>query len=129
MTIDEIGLCECSPDNPLKILHSLLEPPEVAFIGISNWKLDASKMNRGISLCRPPNSTVDLLETAKSISEQVNGKVSTVLELYYGMLVEVYEKYLEELQKHKKEQANFHGLRDFYFTIKYLIKELKTIHL
>jgi hypothetical protein len=52
VVIDEIGLCELSPYNPLKVLHSLLEPneavDEVAFLGISNWSLDASKMNRGI---------------------------------------------------------------------------------
>jgi hypothetical protein len=45
-------LCEKSEHNPLKVLHSLLEPEneeeKVAFIGISNWALDASKMNRGI---------------------------------------------------------------------------------
>jgi hypothetical protein len=33
-------------------LHSLLEPEneedKVAFVGLSNWALDASKMNRGI---------------------------------------------------------------------------------
>jgi hypothetical protein len=27
VTIDEIGLAEISPNNPLKVLHSLLEPP------------------------------------------------------------------------------------------------------
>jgi hypothetical protein len=26
VVIDEIGLCELSPYNPLKVLHSLLEP-------------------------------------------------------------------------------------------------------
>lgn len=46
IVIDEIGLAELSPYNPLKVLHSRLEPPMVAFIGISNWTLDASKMNR-----------------------------------------------------------------------------------
>lgn len=50
--IDEIGLAELSPFNPLKILHSILEHPEVAVIGISNWALDASKMNRAIHICR-----------------------------------------------------------------------------
>ena len=49
--IDEIGLCEISPFNPLKVLHSYLEldiDDKISFVGISNWKLDASKMNRGI---------------------------------------------------------------------------------
>ena len=42
---DGLGLAEISPNNPLKVLHALLEPdvnePEkhVGFIGISNWRL------------------------------------------------------------------------------------------
>src|SRR4051812_14641386 len=38
--LDEIGLAEYSPNLPLKVLHKLLEEPEVAFVGISNWMLD-----------------------------------------------------------------------------------------
>ena len=65
--IDEIGLAEISPYNPLKVLHALLDHPKVAFIGISNWALDASKQNRGITLNKPELSIEDLIETAKSI--------------------------------------------------------------
>lgn len=43
VVFDEIGLAEISPHNPLKVMHSLLEPPRVATVGISNWSLDASK--------------------------------------------------------------------------------------
>ena len=48
---DEMGLAEHSPNNPLKVIHSELEydlnegAKKVAFVGISNWALDASKMN------------------------------------------------------------------------------------
>ena len=51
--MDEIGLAEKSSQNPLKILHSLLEPARVAFIGLSNWSLDAAKMNRAVHASRP----------------------------------------------------------------------------
>jgi len=46
IVFDEIGLAEISKNNPLKVLHALLEPeePKIAFVGISNWNLDASKM-------------------------------------------------------------------------------------
>ncbi len=37
MIFDEIGLAEISKYNPLKVLHSLLEEPQIAFVGISNW--------------------------------------------------------------------------------------------
>ena len=49
---DEMGLAEHSPNNPLKVIHAELEydlnegDKKVAFVGISNWSLDASKMNR-----------------------------------------------------------------------------------
>ncbi len=47
---DEIGLAEQSSHNPLKILHNYLEIENInfAFVGISNYRLDASKMNRAI---------------------------------------------------------------------------------
>lgn len=53
--IDEIGLAELSPYNPLKILHPKLEKKDkkYAFLGVSNWTLDLSKMNRVIYLARP----------------------------------------------------------------------------
>ncbi len=44
---DEMGLAEHSPNNPLKVIHSELEydlnegDKKVAFVGISNWALDA----------------------------------------------------------------------------------------
>jgi hypothetical protein len=56
----------------LKVLHSLLEPPQVAFVGISNWTLDASKMNRGMNLSRPDPDEEDLIESANSINDHIN---------------------------------------------------------
>lgn len=41
-----MGLAERSSNNPLKIMHYLLEKDvkdEVRFLGISNWRLIASK--------------------------------------------------------------------------------------
>ena len=65
--IDELGLAELSPHNPLKILHSKLEEPEIAVIGLSNWALDASKQNRALNLSRDNSSREDLIVTALSI--------------------------------------------------------------
>jgi E3 ubiquitin-protein ligase RNF213 len=69
VVFDEIGLAEISPHNPLKVMHSLLEPPRVATVGISNWSLDASKMNRVINLSRTEPSEEDLLQSAIEISK------------------------------------------------------------
>ena len=111
------------------MLHALLEPQHeeerVSFLGISNWALDASKMNRGISLCRPPNSKADLLETAQSIAEQLGHNPDThLLGTYFSTLVDIYFSYTRGLREYAESEQipvrNFHGLRDFYFTIKHI---------
>ncbi len=72
---DEIGLAELSKYNPLKVLHSLLEVEnrDIGFVGISNWRLDASKMNRALYLARPDPGENDLIFTAKCIYNQICG--------------------------------------------------------
>ena len=76
--IDEMGLAEHSSNNPLKVLHSELEYDlnegrnKIAFVGISNWKLDASKMNRGIYLSIPEPDEKDLKSTSITIAESYN---------------------------------------------------------
>lgn len=57
--------------NPLKVLHSRLEvnQTELAFIGISNWELDASKMARFLVVNRPVPDEADLIDTATKIFE------------------------------------------------------------
>ena len=70
---DEMGLAENSPNNPLKVIHAALEYDQnegynkVAFIGISNWVLDAAKMNRGISISIPEPDEEDNKETSLTI--------------------------------------------------------------
>ena len=134
--LDEIGLAEVSKYNPLKVLHSLLEPgdgafPDVAVVGISNWALDAAKMNRAIHLSRPEPDEEDLFETGKSLRESGSYKAGLGVSLtrsghqfrqdaYPGdtqlrCLATAYQKY----QEHQR-YANFHGLRDYYSLIKCL---------
>ncbi|XP_046860852.1 E3 ubiquitin-protein ligase rnf213-alpha-like [Xenia sp. Carnegie-2017] len=81
VVLDEIGLAEDSPLMPLKTLHSLLEDGtatsegsgktldhnRVGFIGLSNWALDPSKMNRGIMLSRGTPSKPELLNSARFV--------------------------------------------------------------
>lgn len=47
--LDEIGLADQSPFLPLKVLHKVLEDPQISVVGISNWKLDPAKMNRAVT--------------------------------------------------------------------------------
>ena len=70
---DQMELAEISPYNPLKIIHSELDgKQEVGFVGISNWALDASKMNRGIYLSVQEPDLNDLIFTAKAIANGID---------------------------------------------------------
>jgi len=122
---DEMGLAEISKNNPLKVIHSELEYDDnenkVAFIGISNWVLDASKMNRGIHLSIPEPTQNDLKETAKSIVESFQENYSD----FFGKLAISYYKYKEFLKNNYPEYSDFHGNRDFYHLIKTACKKLE----
>ena len=54
---DELGLAERANTNPLKALHSKLEykgkADGISFVGISNYTLDAVKINRTLKLSVP----------------------------------------------------------------------------
>ena len=82
---DELGLAEKSKKNPLKVLHSKLEnsdkqkeekeeKEEVSFVGISNYSLDAAKLNRALILSVPDldQKLNDLLDTTRSIIENIS---------------------------------------------------------
>jgi len=131
---DEMGLAEHSPNNPLKVIHSELEydqnegDKKVAFIGISNWVLDAAKMNRGISISIPEPDEEDNKETsltiAKSYDEIMTQKYKTLFE-NRGKAYFNYKNYLREKYNSDGKQ-DFHGNRDFYHLIKNLSKALIT---
>lgn len=126
IVFDEMGLAEISKNKPLKVLHSLLETDndEVAFIGLSNWRLDASKMNRGVFLARPDLDKQDLETTAEVIyksylEEQSNSidefsnnkKINLIKSVAFA-----YYSYKEKLKAYS--YSEFHGARDFYHLIK-----------
>ncbi|KAL3859950.1 hypothetical protein ACJMK2_010129 [Sinanodonta woodiana] len=141
--LDEIGLAEISRFNPLKVLHSLLEPegkqfPDVAVVGISNWALDAAKMNRAIHLSRPEMDVEELFLTGKSISKSLERNPAdsshellrtrprelkrVEIDKELKSLADSYMKYIE-----KQTFQNFHGLRDYYSLVKYIAKTLSEL--
>ncbi|CAF4873659.1 unnamed protein product, partial [Rotaria sp. Silwood1] len=73
IVFDEIGLAELSTHNPLKVLHSKLEIEtcKYGFVGISNWHLDAAKMNRALYLACPDPDKDELKLTAETISSSL----------------------------------------------------------
>ena len=94
---DEMGLAEISKNNPLKVIHSELEYDEnkdkVAFIGISNWPLDASKMNRGIHLSITESDEEDLILTALEIAKSYDIRLEQDYKEYYKNLALSYFEY------------------------------------
>ena len=63
LIIDEIGLAEIAPENPLKVLHNYLGLYEFNMLGISNNKLDMSKQNRTVCVSRPEMHLDDMVRT------------------------------------------------------------------
>ncbi|RIA81638.1 hypothetical protein C1645_547708 [Glomus cerebriforme] len=118
--LDEVGLAETSPFNPLKVLHSLLEPsypatgPTVSVIGISNWRLDNSKSSRALLVQRPQFDLDDLIDTAERL---LNTKV--IGPGQRGALEPLAKAY-SDYEKEGQALPNFHGLRDYYALVKRL---------
>ena len=163
MIFDEIGLAEIAPENPLKVLHPILDPPRdsessesaelqisTPFVGISNWKLDASKMNRVLFVARADMDPEDLLETcrcrlrsffeknekfckeakidldAKKGSNGVREGVIGVIDVFFMHISDAYYSFRKnECSEDKTIQPNFHGSRDFYSLIWDVVTNLK----
>ena len=136
LVFDELGLSEKSPTNCLKVLHSKLEMslnPEdkkIAFIGISNWGLDAAKMNRAIFLAIPDIGIDDIGLTVKAISMSYDPLIYERNEKTYQLLQYIYFRYKEGLKKLKEHKLidefveNYHGGRDLYHLVKIYSSEM-----
>jgi hypothetical protein len=129
---DEMGLAEYSPNNPLKVIHSKLEYDEiepnkkVAFVGISNWALDASKMNRGIHISISDQNQEDNIQTALAIADSYDQTLRIDYNQFFSNLALIYYQYKQYLKKYhgKDGKEDFHGNRDFYYFIKYASSKL-----
>ena len=127
---DEMGLAEHSPHNPLKVIHAELEydlnegSKKIAFVGISNWRLDASKMNRGLYLSIPKPDLEDLKHTAQTIAESYNKELAQEHKDLFETLAVTYHDYKEVLLKNYTKKEDFHGSRDFYHLIKNAMRSL-----
>ena len=124
---DEMGLAERSSNNPLKVMHYLLEKDSqdsVPFLGISNWRLDAAKINRALSLTITDYDIQDLEETAISIAEALDLELSNKYNDFFKTLARTYNLYIKFNQNSIKENKDFHGNRDFYNLVKTAMREL-----
>ena len=128
---DELGLAERSKSNPLKVLHSKLEytgkEEGISFVGISNYTLDAAKVNRALVLSVPDldQELEDLINTSQNIVESIeseaterklkNEKIFEIIsKTYFAYKQElkiikelvVYQNYLKEKYIQKNEKDN-----------------------
>ena len=122
---DEMGLAEESSENPLKVLHAELENEEnkIAFFGITNWTLDASKMNRGIRIFVQDPDEEDLLFTATEIAKSIDENIYKNNGELFKFLSKAYFEFKDE--KAKTDYKDFHGNRDFYNLIRNTMKYIK----
>jgi len=126
---DEIGLAESSVHNPLKVLHGHLEIEECqfGFVGLSNWRLDAAKMNRALYIaCLDPDDT-DLEETGKFLVE-INLKSHVKNRFDSNMIRNLSQAYVDLQKRMSKEYQleNYFGLRDYYSLIKGIVADDQT---
>ncbi len=123
---DEMGLAEHSPNNPLKVIHAELEydqnegDKKIAFVGISNWALDASKMNRGVFISIAEPDEEDIKETAVTIGRSYNEILADKFRYFFEELGYIYFEYKKYLKtNHNLDgKEDFHGNRDFYHLVK-----------
>ena len=103
---DELGLAERSEKNPLKVLHEKLEyagkDEGVSFVGISNYTLDAAKINRALVLSVPDldQNLDDLIETSNNIVESIYDRIKD--EKIFEIISTTYFLYKKELQTIKE---------------------------
>jgi hypothetical protein len=114
------------PNPPSQVLHYLLEDPDsdpIAVLGISNWALDHSKMNRALHVSRPDPSPAQLKKTAQAIVGRQDVSSHGTLE---NLIAAIVKSYLQVMQHGK--YGRFFGLRDFYSMCK-AIREQRSGHL
>ena len=103
---DELGLAERSESNPLKVLHSRLDyagkEDGVSFVGISNYTLDAAKVNRALVLSVPDldKNINEITETAKNIVQSISPNIKD--DGIFVILSNTYFAYKQQLQTIKE---------------------------
>ena len=132
--MDEMGLAEISYNNPLKVIHYELEKEKeedkVSFIGISNWSMDASKMNRVVYLIVQEPDEDDLIITAREIVRSYESYIKRKVNYYekfqnsFDTLSKAYYDFIEKKKKENNENSFFHGSRDFYSLIKTTMEDI-----
>ena len=137
--LDNLGFAEQSPHQPLKVLHKLLENPEIAFVGLSNWRLDSAKMNRVVLHRVADMGKKDLAQTVcdliddetnienkeedidlKFYKENENSTYRKKIENQLEPRIQDISDFYHSLNSNPVFEFDFHGHRDFYSFLNYL---------
>lgn len=110
--MDEAGLPEKSHES-LKVIHSFLDKPEVGFVGLSNYVLDAAKMNRAVNIFRPDASSHDVAELIKGCLSDNSTE--------FHVTTAFSEAYIQTMNDRSINQG-FFGLRDLINFCNYIRK-------
>lgn len=130
--LDEVSLAELSPHRPLKALHQPLETKMVAFAGLSNYELDAAKMNRVVIHRTPNHDRKSLLATAEQIldAQDAPWHLRPFLADVFARAIDVYE-YLQDSftlpVSGSSERIPFYGHRDIYGAVQFLCSHLQDL--
>ena len=148
LLLEEIGHADLSPYLPLKCLNRIIdngytlpsgEVVNVVLIGLSNYKMDSAKLNRGILIVRDQlnleekdftsktifESTATMILKARNTSVNANPqqklnelcKQQKMIASYYPQIKELTSLY-HEIAQASQSDGIFIGLRDFYGIIR-----------
>jgi hypothetical protein len=135
---EEMGRADTNENNPLKVMHPLLEPREAenleteteCFIGVSNTTLDASKMSRMLYVPRCEMDRDELIATLIDyrIDERIRSKCPYLLrdvsiEL---CLVDAYVDY-RAFEMKDDWHSSYYGPRDFYAMSKWINQNMEVL--
>ena len=103
----EMRLVEHSPNNPLKAIYSELEYEQnkykIAIVGISNWKLDVSKMDKDLYLSVPYPDNEDLIDSSTAFVRSVDSSLANNYNELFIALAKFYYGYIEKLKTSKSK--------------------------
>ncbi|CUI15319.1 Hypothetical protein, putative [Bodo saltans] len=138
LVLEEVGIAVGSKHNPLMVLHSLIDRGvemddgtliRIPIIGISNYSLDAAKMNRMRITFRGNPKLDDLVKTAKTLMRQQarrrqGGLISTATVTSYSSNTQNNDEWVDDYCATFRnliltDSANpsikwYYGMRDFY---------------
>eukprot|EP01125_Pyxidicula_operculata_P010465 TRINITY_DN343_c0_g3_i1.p1 TRINITY_DN343_c0_g3~~TRINITY_DN343_c0_g3_i1.p1 ORF type:complete len:4704 (-),score=480.58 TRINITY_DN343_c0_g3_i1:101-14212(-) len=119
IVLEEVGATIGSQHNPLMSLHSMIDygieidgkKIRLPIIGVSNYRLDASKMGRGRVVYRGNPPISDLEATAKAILSVFDASIEGT------DWISGYAHAFSENILNNEEFTWYHGMRDFYATV------------